>query len=105
MRGKKFKKISQSLGRFSVAGALSIVQLSLASLGLFFAVAIDYYWKIGLIAAAIFVTGLLIPIAIVVGERPDRWLRAILSRPSRWKRGFEPARPLLAPRKSRKFQK
>ena len=93
-RRKKFIEVSQSLGRFSI-GLLSITQVALGSLGFFGAILIDYFGKVGMIPATLLISALIIPITIVLGERPDRFLRQLLFKPPKWKRGFEPAQPLL----------
>lgn len=73
-----------------------MIQLSLITSGFFVSVAIDYRWQIGVMPASLIVSGFLIPVAMVIGERPDRILRQLLHRPRKWKRGFEPARPILS---------
>ncbi|MGF1488158.1 MAG: hypothetical protein ACFBSE_13815 [Prochloraceae cyanobacterium] len=100
MRRKKFIAVTKSLGKLKT-GLLSVTQLGLSTGGFVLAVGIDYFWLTGLIPSTLIVAALILPLVFLLGDRPDRFLKQLLAKPKKWSRGFEPARPLLKPNRTR----
>ncbi len=91
---RKFIKVNRSLGRFRV-GIFSIIQFAFIALCLALAVIVDELTNIGLIPATFLTLACLMPFLVVVGNRPDRFIKRLFSKPQKWRRGMMPCQPLL----------
>jgi len=88
-----FIKISKVVGQAKIIGSLGVAEV--IPLGIVLLIVYGLSLLIPTLIAILLGTGVLGVIFMVAGKRPDRFLRRLLGKPKRWRRGFHPSRPLL----------
>ena len=92
-REQDFIKISQVVGQVKVLGSLSFWQIIPLVVVILLSYGLCSF--IGLFNSLLVGVWVLGTIFLVTGARPDHFLRRLLGKPKRWRRGFRPSSSLL----------
>jgi len=94
VKDQNYIEISQVVGKGKIFGPFSVWQFILFA-AILVLIYILYTLKFDLFKSALVGMWLLASMTLLTGDRPDRFVRRLLGKPRRWRRGFRPAQPLL----------